>query len=111
MAPAFFLGHFVSLGLFVTFYLNASKFTVFRSKHMLFLAPISEFTFMNFVLVVKKRITLCYDMFHTLLRNMDGNVELTPYTGREFVLQNFLFPGDHDFLIPEVVPNRDATHT
>lgn len=45
------------------------------------------------------------------LRNMDGNVELTPYIGLEFVLQNFLFPGDHNFLIPEVVPNRDATHT
>lgn len=42
---------------------------------------------------------------------MDGNVERIPYTGLEFVLQNFLFPGDHNFLIVEVVPNRDVTHT
>lgn len=42
---------------------------------------------------------------------MDDYVELAPYTGLEFVLQNFLFPGDHNFLILEGVPNRDVTHT
>ena len=108
MAPAFFLGHFVSLGLFGTFYLNASKFTVFRSKHVLFLAPISEFTFMNFV---KKGLLYATTRVRHPLRNMDGNVERIPYAGLEFVLQNFLFPGDHNFLILEVVPNRDVTHT
>lgn len=55
VAVAFSFVNPIFLGLFGTFYVNESKLIVVRNKQMLFfLAPISEFNFLNFISVVKK---------------------------------------------------------